>query len=255
MLTAIFAGCRMGAHHGGEQKKDDGVTIERFDRVESLYLTMADFAALNQLKTDYPTQTRTLIEDVLQLGPVNAPDINTRWLKFFQDSTLQALISDVQQQYADVDDLNRQLTQAFRRLMTMLPHVAMPHVYAQIGSFDQSIVVTDSLLGISLDKYLGADYPAYLRYGYSERQRSMMTRDYIVPDCLGFFLLSIFPAPDDADLQSERHRWHMAKIQCVVNQAVGRGVFSSDTVVRLERYMKANPRFSTSDFMRLDSLP
>ena len=250
-----LAGCQLGAHAGGETEKNDDVTIERFDRVESLYLTMADFAALHHMKTDYPTQTRTLIEDVLQLGPVNDPNINTRWLKFFQDSTLQALISDVERQYADIDDVNRQLTRAFRRLSKMLPHMETPKVYAQIGSLDQSIIVTDSMLGISLDKYLGADYPAYLRYGYSEHQRSMMTREYIVPDCLGFYLLSIYPSPQNDDEQVERRRWHMAKIQYVVNQVMGRDIFYNDTIARLQRFMKENPRCSTSDFLMADSLP
>jgi hypothetical protein len=51
----------------------------------------------------------------------------------------------------------------------MLPGIVVPRIYTQIGSLDQSIVVDDSILGISLDKYLGADHPVYLRYGYTEQ--------------------------------------------------------------------------------------
>ena len=238
-----------------EEKKDDGVVVERFDRVEGLYLTMADFAALHQMKTDYPNQTRHLIENVLQLGPVNDPDINTRLLVFFQDSTLQALIKEVERQYEKTDDIERGLTKAFLRLQKMLPGLEIPKVYTQIGSLDQSIVVSDSMLGISLDKYLGADYPAYIRYGYSERQREMMTREYIVPDCLGFYLLSRYPMPESADTLEVQRHWHMAKIQCIVNQAMGRQVFSNPSISHLEKYQKEHPQFSADKLLTLDFLP
>ena len=193
LLMAVCLGCQWQAEKAEEHDQEQDVVIERYDRIESMYLSMADFAALHQMRTDYPVQTRTLIENVLQLGPVNDPEINNRLLVFFQDSTLQALVAEVERQYKDVGDLNKQLTNAFRRLSKLFPEIQLPHVYTQIGSLDQSIVVTDSLLGISLDKYLGADHPIYLRYGYTEQQRSMMTREYIVPDCLGFYLLSLYP--------------------------------------------------------------
>ena len=56
--------------------------IERYDRIESLYLTTGDFAALQQMNIGYPQQTRMLIEDVLQIGNVNEPEINGKFLHF-----------------------------------------------------------------------------------------------------------------------------------------------------------------------------
>ena len=248
-------GCQWGMQPAVEAKENDGVQVERFDRVEGLYLTMADFAALHQMKTDYPIQTRRLIENVLQLGPANDPDINTRLLVFFQDSTLQDLIREVERQYENTDDIDRSLTKAFQRLQKMLPGLEIPKVYSQIGSLDQSIVVSDSMLGISLDKYLGADYPAYIRYGYSEQQRKMMTREYIVPDCLGFYLLSRYPMPEQADTLEELRHWHMAKIQCIVNQAMGHQIFSNTAISRLEKYQKEHPQSSADKLLSLDFQP
>ena len=86
------------------------VTVERYDRIESLYLSTGDYSALQQMNTYFPIQTRTLIEDVLRLGRVNDPEINIKFLRFFQDSTLQVLLNDVQMQYADMDDINSELT-------------------------------------------------------------------------------------------------------------------------------------------------
>lgn len=40
-----------------------------------------------------------------------------------------------------------------------VPALFVPHFYAQIAALNQSVVVGDSILGFSIDKYMGADYP------------------------------------------------------------------------------------------------
>ena len=236
-IVAFCTGCQWQNSSSGDAGHADDFTIERYDRVESLYLLEADFAALQQMKTEYPVETRMLIEDVLQIGAVDEPDINTRFLMFFQDSTLQTLLADVERQFESMDDIDRQLGDAFSRLQTLLPDVEVPRVYTQIGSLDQSVTVGDGMLGVSLDKYLGADHPLYQRYGYSETQRSMMTREYIVPDCLGFYLLSLYPQPADTT-EAARFR-HMGRIQHVVNQAMQHRFFTNEYVHQAETLLSS----------------
>ena len=147
----ICLGCEWRLKANDEASSKRQMMIERFDRIESLYLTTGDYAALLQMNKSYPMQTRTLIEDVLQLGEVDEPDINQKFLSFFNDSTLQQMIVDVQELYADMGDLSKELAGAFGRLKKVIPLVEMPQIYAQIGSFDQSIIVDNNMLGISLD--------------------------------------------------------------------------------------------------------
>ena len=235
-----------------DEKTAIAFAVDRFDQIELRYLTTGDFSALQQMKTGYPVETRTLIEDVLKLGRVDDADINQRFLHFFQDSTLQTLIEDVNREYADMADVDKELGRAFDRLTKLLPHAEVPHVYTQIGSLDQSIIVSDSLLGISLDKYLGENHPVYLYYGYTQQQRSTMTRAFIVPDCIGFYLLSLYPLSDDAT-DDDRH-WHMSKIQHVVNQVMGRPVFSRDAISQLENYQRTHASVTIDSLLRLKSL-
>ena len=70
-----------------------------------------------------------------------------------------------------------------------MPTKEVPLVYSQISAFNESIVLVDSLLGISLDKYMGEDYPLYKRFYYDYQCRSMRP-ERIVPDCFSFYLLS-----------------------------------------------------------------
>ena len=213
------------------------VSVARYDRIESLYLTTGDYSALQQMNTSYPMQTRMLIEDVLHIGKVNDEAINTKFLHFFQDSTLQKMLVDVEEQYEDMDDINEELSLAFSRLKDDIPSLEIPQIYAQVGSFDQSIIVGNKTLGISLDKYLGTDYPFYQQH-YTAHQRSIMTRDMIVPDCLSFYLLSIYPFPD-VELSSQEERdLHMGRIQWVVNRITDRNVFTNSFVTHVDQQMK-----------------
>ena len=92
------------------------VTVARYDRLQSRYLTTGDFSALQSMNISYPMETRTLVENVLQLGTVDMPDINERLLKFYQDTTLQTIIAEAETQYADMDDINKELSEAFGQL-------------------------------------------------------------------------------------------------------------------------------------------
>lgn len=218
------------------------IAVERYDRVQSLYLTTSDFSALQQMNTEYPMQTRTLIEDVLRIGKVDDPQINTKFLRFYQDSTLQMLINEAEQQYANIDDINEDLNKAFQYLKGEIPGIEIPEIYAQIGSLDQSVIVGNGMIGICLDKYLGTEYELYLKpeYGYSLEQRKMMQRKYIVPDCVGFYLLSLYPMPFDKPISQAERDIHMGRIQWVVNKAIGHEFFNSNYVQKVDLFMSRN---------------
>ena len=258
VLATVLWGCQWNKHTADKGKSQSAVVIDRFDRIESLYLTMGDFAALQQMNTDYPMETRMLIEDVLQLGHVDDTDMKVKFLIFFQDSTLQALIHDVAQHLIDKivakERLNIELADAFARLQTMIPGLEVPHIYSQIGSLDQSIIVGKGLLGISLDKYLGSDYELYKHYGYSDQQRNMMSRQYIVPDCLGFYLLSCFPFPNDTTVTHMQRDAHMGRIQLVVNRALNRRMFTNSHVAYAENWLAAHPNTSIREFLSSGSI-
>ena len=127
LWAALLASCDFKLKPFSEMMDDTlEITIQRYDRIESLYLTTGDFSALQQMSTDYPNETRTLIEDVLGLGDVSDPQINSKLLRFYQDSTLQTVISDAEVQYANMSDLNTQLTEAFHTLKTWIPDIKIP---------------------------------------------------------------------------------------------------------------------------------
>ena len=227
------------------------VEILRYDRIESRYLTTGDFSALQEMNTEYPIETRTLVENVLKLGAVYEPDINSRFLNFYQDTTLQTLITDAETQYASIDDINKKLTSAFSKAQKELSRFKIPKVYAQIGALDQSIIVGDKTIGICLDKYLGEDNTLYNKY-YTKNQSKTMSRENIVPDCLSFYLLSIYQMPNFDKRSQQEKDLHMGKVMYVVNQIIGYKVFTTKYIDAVESYMKDNKSVTLDTLLKSD---
>ena len=232
-----------------EEESEHRMEVFRYDRLESQYLTTGDFSALQQMSTEYPMETRTLIEDILHIGEVNDPQINKKFLTFFQDSTLQMIVSDAESQYANMDDINQQLNKAFFNLKGRIPDMPLLQVYAQIGALDQSIVIGNQSIGISLDKYLGEDYPLYKKF-YSASQLKAMSRRYIVPDCLSFYLLSLYPMPDFEQRSQIDRDLHIGKIMWVCNQALECKFFRSKYINMVDNYMKRNKNLTLDSLLR-----
>ena len=161
--------------------------IDRFDRVLDEYVSLGSYTALHQMNTQYPMETKLLIEDVLELGRVDEADVEKRLRYYYLDSTVQVLLDEVHRQYGDLSDIESDFDQVFKALRKEDPSFRMPHVYTQISCLNQSIVVGDTLIGISLDKYLGADFPLYREY-YSDEQRAQMNRSAIVSDAISAYL-------------------------------------------------------------------
>lgn len=252
MLLVLCSACEFKLRPNDDEQDASHLCVERYDRLQSRYLITGDFSALQQMNTEYPIETRTLVEKMLQIGDVSDHNINEKFLRFYQDSTLQTLISDAESEYANMDDLNEGFRKAFGQLQEWLPDMPLPRIYAQIGALDQSIVVGEKEIGISLDKYMGSKYPLYQRYGYSPEQLGTMGRNYIVPDAVIFYLLSLYPMSNyDHRTQMEKDL-HMGKVMWVVNKALGEKMFDTDYVNIIDRYMRRNPKVTVASLLSTD---
>ena len=177
-----------------EQPKEE--KIHRYDRLVDEYVSINSYTALQRLNLDYPQPTRLLIEDVLGIGMVDDEGIEQRLREYFLDSTMQVLLEDVHREYVDVQREEKELYAVFHKIKSVDSAFVIPLIYTQISGLNQSIVVGDSLLGISLDKYLGRDYSLYKKY-YYDWQYNRMDRSRIIPDALYYYISHEYPLPAD----------------------------------------------------------
>lgn len=188
LVVTLFASCEMGTGRATDQK-DKGISVFRYDKLLGEYVRSNSFSAMQKLNMDYRQPTKILIEDVLSIGTVKDDTITQKLQAFYSDTTLLRLLNDVSVYYSNMEDIEKGLTKGFRKLKKEVPETTVPFIYSQISAFNESIVLVDTLMAISLDKYMGEDYPLYKRFYYDYQCRSMR-RDRIVPDCFTFYLIN-----------------------------------------------------------------
>lgn len=218
VLSLLFASCRVSTGEVvADPIEEEGVSVVRYDKLLDEYVRFNSFSSLQKMNTEYRQPTKLLIEDVLAIGQVNDDHILQRLKTYYSDTTLLRLIADVEVQYPNLDTVEKGLTKGFRKLQKEVPTLPVPTIYSQISALNESVVLSDSLLGISLDKYMGEDYPLYKRF-YYDYQRRTMRPDRIVPDCFVFYLMSQYPFPMDYGRSLLDVMLHYGKINYVVQK-------------------------------------
>lgn len=211
------ASCQWTASYSRGSQEVEDIKVHRFDKLQDEYFTKNSFSALQKMSTGYPQETRFLIEDVLAIGSVSDDNINLKMREYYSDTLLQRLCKDALAMYADMSSLEAEFTQGFRRLKEELPQIVVPRIYAQLSALNQSVIVGDSILGFSIDKYMGAEYPLYDHFYHPYQCRSM-SPERIVPDCFIYYLLSEYPFPWEWHRSLLDHILHRGKIHWVAAQ-------------------------------------
>ena len=130
-------------------READGLLVVRFDNAVEDYLHTGTFSSLLRLRTDFPAETRILVEDVLRLGSAGDDSLGEKLRRFYADTTLVRLRADVGRKFGNFAPYERELREAFARMRRVCPDMPLPTVYTLNSAFRQSIVVSDRLLGIT----------------------------------------------------------------------------------------------------------
>ncbi|MBP1613115.1 MAG: hypothetical protein H6Q13_563 [Bacteroidetes bacterium] len=217
LVCLILTSCKLNNSKLAEREENEKISVVRYDKLLNEYVKFNSLSALQKMNTENMQATKILIEDVLAIGNVDDDNITQKLKFFYSDTTLLHLMADVEVKFADLTKIERKLTKGFNHLKKEIPDIKIPKIYSQVSALNESIVVGDSLLGISLDKYMGEDYPLYKRYYYDYQCRSM-SPERIVPDCFLFYLLSEYPLPTDGRRTLLDVMLHYGKINYIVQE-------------------------------------
>ena len=202
IITAlIFCGC------GSKQEKrkadlsgiDFDVKIERFDKdfwalknsenqkadLEAFFEKYPDFAPL------YFTHIITFGEDI--------DEILEELPSFFADTAVIRLYSDALLKFDDINDLEKSLTNAFRRGKYFFPNAEIPKLLMHVSGLNQSVVMAENLISISIDNYLGEKYPLYEQLGIYGYLSQNMRREKVASDYIIVWLSDEFPYFSEQD--------------------------------------------------------
>jgi hypothetical protein len=140
--------------------------------------------------------------NVIETGDISDSLFGDYLVSFCTDKLNNEVYSVVAGAYPEISFIEHELEKAFRHYSWYFPGNVIPGVFTCITGFNRSIITADSVLGISLDRYLGRDseyYPALEIYGYIAARMNSWN---IVPDCMyawGHKLWDIEDMDYDAD--------------------------------------------------------
>jgi hypothetical protein len=125
-----------------------------------------------------------LFSMVINTGDINEDSFGDFLLRFCSDKQNNEVYNLTMKQFPDIKPIETGLQDAFSHYLYYFPGKQVPAVFTCITGFNNSIITGDSLLGISLDRYLGADCPYYPRLNIYKYLAARMTPENIVPDCM-----------------------------------------------------------------------
>jgi hypothetical protein len=125
-----------------------------------------------------------LFSYVINTGNINDSSFGDFLVRYCTDKQNNEVFALTMKLYPDVKSISNGLEKAFRHYLYYFPGSNIPAVFTCNTGFNNSIITGDSVLGISLDRYLGADCKYYPRLDIYKYVAARMTNENIVPDCI-----------------------------------------------------------------------
>ena len=219
IIALAFCGCNRTS--SGMNDDSIGIHLNRFDTVLFRWIDTDDPESLQTLINDYPRMLAMLSNALFKTNTLDSADFLSQMKNYYAEPALKALYKDA----IDLFDANspaimqieKELSHGFMQLRRMLPAMQTPAFYMHVSGLRQNMIVADSLLSFSIDKYLGADYPLYKDHFYNYQLKSMVP-GYVVKDGLYAWLTSDYPFRGQHDVLLERMIYE-GKIVCILVRA------------------------------------
>lgn len=156
------------------------IGIERFDRI------FADVTVEN-------------LEDVKQRYPFLFPEKehDSVWIQKTKDTIQLEINSEVEKAFSNFSTEQEQLKSLLQHIKYYFPEVTVPRVITVTSNVDyqRKVIVSDNLLIISLDTYLGADHHFY--EGIQAYLKNRFVKSQILPDVATMYARQLVELPRD----------------------------------------------------------
>lgn len=112
-----------------------------------------------RLQAEHGEAFRLYVEDILQGAPADDPRLPLVLARFASDPDWRAVQASVDEVFGDMEQERQAFESAFRRLKAVFPDSVVPRLVAFNSGYNYGIVPTDSIMGIGVEWFIGADHP------------------------------------------------------------------------------------------------
>ncbi len=204
LLTGCLAALFLCACNTGNKAPDVShipmnVSIRRFDSALFTIDTNNIQPGLTRLHQSYPLFMPIYISEIMNFGAYadSSREIQQQLRLFLTNRDFRQLETAVSQKYGNTGTLQKELEQAFRYTKYYIPAFRAPKVVTfTSGIANYGAITIDSILGIGLDMYMGADFLPYAQIpDYPDYMIRRFAPEYIATNCMQVLQQQLYPAP------------------------------------------------------------
>ncbi len=186
-LTSLFCSfCGCNVVDIDNKSAVENVRIERFDRVALL-------AVKSGFVDSMPHGYAAVLEVLNRVDSVSA---DSMLYDYVLSPAFTVFQPDVERYLPDLSEIEALLTETKVEINTLLPNIEFPiYIYGVVTPYSQSIVMSDSIMLLGLNHYLGADYPGYKGY-VDDYMLKLKSSDRIVYDISEALIYINYPFRD-----------------------------------------------------------
>ncbi len=186
-LICFLHSCKTDKAHVKQEVQEIPVdlVVHRFDRE----FAAASAGELPTLKAKYP-----------YLFPAQYTD--SVWIAKMSDTLQRELLSEVDLAFRNFEPIEEELELFFKHAVYYFPGFTVPKVVTVISDVDYAnrVILTDSLLLLGLDNYLGEEHRFY--GGIDRYIAESLDKEYLVSDVAAAFAKRVVPRPRDRSFLS-----------------------------------------------------
>ena len=194
VIALTFCGCNRKSF--GMENSSEKIYIHRFDSVLFQWVDSDNPIILSEIKNEYPVMLEMLGKALFKEEIPDTTMFFDYLINYYSEPTLKSLYKDAITLYSagsqEMIQTEKELSYGFGQIKKLFPSMRIPAVYMHVSGLQQNIIIADSLLSCSIDKYMGVDYPLYTDYFYNY-QRKIMIPERVAKDCFSAWFKSEYP--------------------------------------------------------------
>lgn len=196
LILTVIAGCKSKPTPPEVEKVP--LTVLRFDKD----LFNIDYAALEDSLPFFRKKYGEFFDifnfKVIQIGSSENKGYADLLRGFVTDYSINKAKKECDSVFADFSPIADNISSSMSYFHHYFPKKPVPTIITYVSGFNQSLVTTDTILGIALDRYLGENHDFYKRMALPEYIRQKMNKSRIPADVVRAWLITNFTMNDSA---------------------------------------------------------
>ena len=184
--TIIFYSCDQ---NNGCQEHPSIPTLKKalsFERLEDKFLSLKTKQEIKDFINENPTVAKQFLRsDEYPNDSIMIQVLHQR----LNNPHIDTLRSEVNEAFNNLDDIKKQFTEAFGLIRHYYPDFVLPKIKTIATGFDNDLYISDSLIIIGLDYYIGKK-AKFRPIGFPDYILERYQKEYIVPSCVLLYGIS-----------------------------------------------------------------